>query len=343
MGGNTSDNGGVLGPVRNIVELARLAGVSAGTVSRALAGNPLVKARTREKIQAIARQHDFKLNQMASRLRTKRTGLIGVVIPLGHERRQHISDPFFMRMLGALADVITESGNGLVLHRVIPDNDEWLVRIASSGLLDGVLIIGQSDQFDVIEQAAARNCPIVAWGQYQQGQRHYSVGTDNFAAGKLAARHLIERGAQRLAFLGDLVGTEIPARYDGFKAEANAHGLDVTPLESDLAANNPDTDIIRHAGLMEGMYDGVLAASDVIAMRTLRALADRSINVPGQVAVVGFDDLPLAKHTVPRLTTIRQDIQRGAQEMVAALFRQIAGESVESVIMPPQLVVRDSA
>jgi len=329
--------------IRNITELAQLAGVSAGTVSRALAGNSLVNARTRTRIEALAREHDFRPNQMASRLRMKRTGLVGVVIPLGHERHQHVSDPFFMAMLGKMADVITESGNDLLLSRVIPTTASWLTDIVDSGLLDGVLLIGQSDQYDVIERVAQRYAPLVAWGHNRPGQTHCSVGMDNFAAGKLAAAHLVRRGARRLAFLGDLHGPEIAARCDGFAAGAAQAGLQVTLLPMHLAADDMEADITHQSDLMAAKFDGVLAASDMIAMRTLRALTDRSVDIPGQVAVIGFDDLELASHTIPRLSTIRQEIAQGAATMIEMLFRRINGEDTESVVMPPKLILRDSA
>ena len=329
--------------VRNLVDLARLAGVSAGTVSRALAGNPLVNVQTREKIEAIAREHDFRPNQMASRLRTKRTGLIGVVIPLGHERRQHLSDPFFMTMLGQLADLITENGYDILLSRVIPESPDWLTRIVESGMLDGVLMIGQSDQFDAIEQTAGRYRPLVAWGHHRAGQVHCTVGMDNAAGGRLAAEHLIGRGARRLAFLGDVGAPEIAARYAGFAAAAVSAGLRVALLPTHLAVDEMEADISHHAGLIDGQFDGVFAASDMIAMRTLRALADRAVAVPDRVAVVGFDDLPLASQTVPRLTTVRQDIAPGAAAMVDTLFRRMAGADTPSTIMQPTLIVRDSA
>ncbi len=329
--------------VRNLVDLARLAGVSPGTVSRALAGNPLVNVQTREKIEAIARAHDFRPNQMASRLRTKRTGLIGVVIPLGHERRQHVSDPFFMTMLGQLADLITENGYDILLSRVIPESPDWLARIVDSGMLDGVLLIGQSDQFDIIEQTAARYPPLVAWGHYRPGQIHCVVGMDNVAGGQRAATHLIARGARRLAFLGDVRAPEIAARHAGFAATAATAGLTVELLPTHLAADEMEADITHHAGLIDGQYDGVFAASDMIAMRTLRALADRAIAVPARVAIIGFDDLPLASQTVPRLTTVRQDIAPGAATMVQTLFKRMAGAETPSTIMQPTLIVRDSA
>lgn len=329
--------------VRNLVDLARLAGVSPGTVSRALAGNSLVNAQTREKIEALARAHDFRPNQMASRLRTKRTGLIGVVIPLGHERRQHLSDPFFMTMLGELADLITEGGYDILLSRVIPESPDWLARIVDSGMLDGVLMIGQSDQFEAIEQTAARYRPLVVWGHHRQGQVHCTVGMDNAAGGRRAAEHLIARGARNLAFLGDMSAPEIAARYTGFATAAAMAGRTVELLPTHLAVDEMEHDITHHTSLIEGRFDGVFAASDMIAMRTLRALADRAVAVPDQVAIIGFDDLPLASQTVPRLTTVRQDIAPGAATMVETLFQRMAGADTESVIMQPVLIIRDSA
>ena len=157
------------GRIRNIAELARLAGVSAGTVSRALAGKTLVNKDTRERIQALAREHGFRPNQMARRLRVQETRVIGVVVPLGHEQRQHLSDPFFMAILGHLADALTENGYDIMLSRVIPDADDWLERIVDSGMLDGVLLIGQSNQYDAIEQVAKRYRPMVVWGSNRPG------------------------------------------------------------------------------------------------------------------------------------------------------------------------------
>ena len=142
--------------IRNISDLAKLAGVSPGTVSRALTDTGLISQKTRERIKALAREHDFRPNVMARNLRIQKTGSIGVVIPLGHETGQHISDPFFITMLGLLADALTERGYDLVLSRVIPTNGDWLDRFTDSGRVDGIIVIGQSNQFEVLEAAAAR-------------------------------------------------------------------------------------------------------------------------------------------------------------------------------------------
>lgn len=330
--------------VRNITELARLAGVSAGTVSRALAGKSLVNPQTRDRIQHLAREHGFRLNQMASRLRTQRTGVIGVVFPLGHESRQHISDPFFMSLFGYLADALTESGHDIMLSRVIPGDADWLDRIVTSGMLDGALVIGQSDQSAVIDAVAAHYQPLVVWGSHHPGQVHCTVGCDNRRGGRIAAERLLAIGKRRLAFLGETRGPEIADRLVGVEDAIADHGdatlaIMPTPLSSDAVAET----VAEHLEALGNGIDGIVAASDLIAMMVLRVLHERGARVPDTIAVVGFDDLPLATQTVPQLTTVRQDIQTGARAMVTTLMRRIAGEAAPATILQPQLVIRESA
>lgn len=330
--------------IRNIAELAALAGVNAGTVSRALADNPLVKKETRERIQALAREYGYRPNQMARRLRIQETKLIGVVVPLGHEKRQHLSDPFFMTILGHLADALTENGYDIMLSRVIPDADDWLERIVDSGMLDGVLLIGQSNQFETIERVASWYKPLVVWGSNRPDQVHCTVGVDNRKGGRLAGECLIAAGRKRLAFLGETIAPELHQRYLGVCDAATAAGLEQPiKLDTHLASDVMAEEIAAHIDGVAGLADGIAAGSDLIAMHTVRALADRGIMVPRDVSVTGFDDLPLAEQTIPRLTTISQNIAEGARAMVQALFARIAGEAGPSLEMPPVLIRRDTA
>jgi DNA-binding LacI/PurR family transcriptional regulator len=281
---------------------------------------------------------------MARRLRTQRTNVIGIVIPLGHERRQHLSDPFFMTILAHLADAVTESGYDLMLSRIIPDAEDWLERIVESGLLDGVLLIGQSDQFEVIERVARHYRPMVAWGSHLPGQIHCAVGVDNRLGGRLAGERLIARGCRRIAFLGEVRSIELQQRYLGLQDAAAAAGIaPPVQLDTHLASDIMAAEIAAHLDQMVGEIDGIAAASDGIAIRTVRALVDRGIRVPDQMAITGFDDLPLAEQTVPRLTTVRQDLVTGAKAMVEALFRRMEGMDAPSVEMTPTLIERDTA
>jgi DNA-binding LacI/PurR family transcriptional regulator len=331
--------------VRNITDLARLAGVSPGTVSRALADSSLIAKKTREKIQALARDHDFRPNVMARNLRIKRAGAIGVLIPLGHETGQHISDPFFMTMLGHLADALTERGHDLLLSRVIPKDPHWLNRVVDSGRVDGVILIGQSDQIEVIDKVAQRYLPLVAWGANLPGQAHCSVGSDNRKGGEIATRHLIERGCRNFAFFGDPIAPEIAERLEGVRAALAEGGMSdaLSILPAHLTAETAHPAISKWLDETKAIPNGIIAASDVIAMSALRALSEHNVTVPGTVHVVGYDDLPFASQTVPPLSTIRQDLEGGAAHLVDSLFRRISGEKTDSVVLAPELVVRQSS
>jgi len=332
------------GRVRTLADLAKIAGVSTGTVSRALAGNSLVNTKTRAKIEAIAREHGFRPNQMASKLRRQKTGVIGVAIPLGHDVRQQISDTFFITLLGYLADELTEKGYDLMLRRVIPDQDEdWLDRFIGSGMVDGVIVIGQSDQYERIEDVADGYLPMVVWGNHQEGQRHCVVGTDNRLGGKLAAEKLIASGAKALAFLGDTQPIEFAARYAGAKEVAEKMGVAIRALPTHLSPEKTGEEIAEHLQEIEGEVDGIFAATDTIAVTCLKELRERGIAVPDQLKIVGFDDLPISSQTAPPLTTVRQDIAAGAKGLVDLLLRRLAGEDTESLVLPPRLMLRETA
>ncbi|MFO6445873.1 LacI family DNA-binding transcriptional regulator [Erythrobacter sp. NE805] len=331
--------------VRTITDLARLAGVSAGTVSRALSGNSLVNPRTREKIVGLAREHGFRPNQMASGLRRQKTGVIGVVIPLGHDTRQQISDSFFMTLLGHLADELTREGYDLMLRRVVPEQDaDWLDRFIGSGMIDGVIVIGQSDQFERIEEVAEGYRPLVVWGNRQEGQRHCVVGTDNRLGGRLAAERLVAAGARQIAFLGDTGPIEFAARFAGAQDVATRMGLPpVLALRTHLSPDRASEEIARHLAAQGPALDGIFAATDTLAALCLTELRALGMAVPDDVTLLGFDDLPIARQTVPPLTTVRQDIAAGARGLVDLLLRRLGGEATESLVLPPELVVRETA
>ena len=328
--------------VNSLVDLARIAGVSPGTVSRALSDTGMISQATRARIKALAREHDFRPNPLARNLRTKRTGAIGVVLPLGHEANQHVSDPFFMTLLGHLADRLTDRGYDLLLSRVIPHNDRWLSDIIDSGRVDGVLVIGQSNQAHVLDTVAARYRPMVVWGAGMSGHTHCTVGSDNVMGGRIAARRLVDTGCRKITFLGDASAPEFGQRLDGVQTVLAASGI--APATALPVHLTPETahEIILAYLLGDDIPDGIIAASDIIAMSALRALSERGIAVPEQVQVVGYDDIFVAEHTTPPLTTIRQNLALGAELMVDMLFKRLAGEETASVAMPPELIVRGS-
>ncbi|KQM68195.1 LacI family transcriptional regulator [Sphingomonas sp. Leaf17] len=347
MTGPGSDPG-VPTTIGSLADLARAAGTSVSTASRALSGHASVNEQTRARIRSLADAHGFQPNQLARNLRLQRTQSIGLVLPLGHEAGQHLSDPFFLSLLGHLADGLTARGYDLMLSRVIPTDSDWLDRLVDSGRIDGLILIGQSDQGAVIDRVAARYAPIVVWGADLPGQRYLTVGSDNRLGGARAAQHLIAIGRRRLLYLGNASAPEFAERLAGFEtvvgAALAAGGSGVTGTTLDLHMT-PDAAYAAIAAYLADhpAPDAIFAASDVVAMSALRALRERGLRVPQDVAVVGYDDVTLAAHTTPGLTTIRQDLVTGAAALIDILFRRIAGEPAESRRLDPQLIVRGSS
>ncbi len=330
-------------PATTLAELAKIAGVSIATVSRSLAGSKLIATATRERIVKLADEHGFQINVAARNFRLRKTGAIGVVLPLGHEAEQHLSDPFFMGLLGPLADALAERSHDLLLSRVIPTDDRWLSGIVDAGRVDGVIIIGQSNQIDTIETVARRYRNLVVWGAPIAGYDQITVGSDNVSGGRAAADHLLRQGRSRLAFFGNTEVPEFAARYAGFRdAIEAAHGDEGVLLPVHITQDASYSAIAEFLST-NPLPDGIVAASDVVAISALQVLAERGVKVPDEVSVVGYDDVLIARHTSPPLTTVRQDVVRGAQLLVDALFERIAGGEAASVAMEPELVVRGSA
>lgn len=343
---DSRQSGDETGPsvVRTITDLARVAGVSPGTVSRALANNTLVNAKTRERIQKLASEHGFQLNRIASNLRKKKTGVIGVAIPLGHDMAQQLSDTFFMTLLGHLADELTAMGYDLMLRRVLPQTDpDWLDRFIGSGMIDGLIIIGQSDQFSIIEEVAEDYSSMVVWGNHQEGQRHCVVGTDNTLGGRLAAQQLVAAGCSSLAFFGDTSAAEFAARFAGAKLVADEKAVPIASFPAHLAQESMQGELSSLLENCPDKFDGIFAASDGLAAECLRILSSRKVAIPRDVKIVGYDDLPIAAQVHPAITTIRQDLAAGAKAMVDLLTNRIGGAKSASVVMQPELVIRDTA
>jgi DNA-binding LacI/PurR family transcriptional regulator len=326
-----------------LADLAKLAGVSVATVSRSLAGSSIIKNSTRERIVALAEEHGFKINQAARNFRLKKTHAIGVVLPLGHEIDQHLSDPFFMGLLGPIADALAERDHDLLLSRVIPRDDRWLDAIVDTGRVDGLIVIGQSNQIAAIERVACRYRPLVIWGADVPGHQQITVGSDNVAGGRIAAEHLLRQGRTRLAFFGNPDVPEFAARYEGFRLAIKDAGLPAGTLLPVHLTTEASYAAIAEFLTGNPPPDGVVAASDVIAMSALQVLGERGVRVPQDVGVIGYDDVVIAKYTNPPLTTVRQDVERGAVLLVDLLFQRIDGIEVTSISMKPELVLRGSA
>lgn len=323
-------------------DIARLAGVSVSTVSRALSGSKMIPETTRDKIQEIVEQYGYVIDARARNLRLQQSGTIAVIFPLLHTN-QAMSDPFFLEMLGHLGDELSNRGYDLLLVKISATEPRDIRQIIQTRRPDGVIVIGQSTLGASINSLARNGTPLVVWGAGGRGRDYVTVGSDNRPGAEALVAHLVRLGRTRIAFFGDTELPEVQERHKGYVAALKAAGL-----KADKALLCPVSFDERAIGMIETFiaagvqFDGAFASSDVLAMHLISALRRHGRQVPQDVSVVGFDDIVLASYYSPPLTTARQDIGAAASLMVEKILAQIAGQPVESALLPTEIVVRAS-
>jgi DNA-binding LacI/PurR family transcriptional regulator len=325
-------------------DIAVLAGVSASTVSRALAGSSLIPEALREKIEAIASEHGYVVNHAARNLRLQTTQTIGLILPMGHETGQKITDPFLLELIGSLAEEVLKRGFDLLLSKNTAPKKGWLKDLAQSHRFDGMLVLGQSDQHSAIDELAPSYSPMVVWGERLDGQNYCSVGVDNVFAGQLATEHLMSKGRKTILFLGPRSVPEVESRLKGYfrahekaKSESKADQI----VEAHFTFESAYETVKGLLG-RKRRFDGIFAASDVIAHGAITAMKEAGLSVPEDVSVCGFDDVLMAKSLTPPLTTVKQDLDLGARLMVDLLFKRMEGEQTSSAVVPASLMIRAS-
>lgn len=328
-----------------MADIARLAGVSMSTVSRALSNSTLVNEETRRRVQELARSLNYTVNLSAKNLRLGDNTTVGVVIPYDAGARQHLSDPFFLAMLGSLADALTDRGYDMLLSRVEAKSLDQLEYLHSSGKVGGIIVIGQWGQHEQLNELARRHLKFVVWGAQLSHQAYCSIGSDNVEGGYLATMHLLERGRKRIAFVGDKALPEPERRHAGYLKALRKAGIKADPalyIPSSFQPLDAQRAMQAHLDKHGVNFDAIFAASDLIAISAMGLLKERGLNVPGDVGVVGYDDIDAAAHSFPPLTTVRQPLDLAGAALVDSVIRLAGGEQPASQQLPTRLIERSS-
>lgn len=329
-------------------DIAHRAGVSQATVSRALRNSPLVNPETRERVQRIAREMNYRVDRSAAGLRSQQSRTIALLFFEDPTSDDSQINPFFLTLLGHITRYASTKGYD-VLVSFQQLSDDWLNEYVVSNRADGIILLGYGDYgriSDKLQRLHEEGLHFTIWGATVPELEGHAIGCENIGGGEMATRHLLELGRRRIAHIGSGSddAPEFKHRYIGHCRALEEAGIEIDP---NLLAttDNQETSAFEatQALLDRGIeFDAIFAASDLTAFGAMKCLQKNGIDIPGQVSVVGFDDIPAATYFSPSLTTIRQDTRLAAEALFSNLLKMIEGESVTSPLVPISLVVRGS-
>ncbi|WDJ07622.1 LacI family DNA-binding transcriptional regulator [Xanthomonas campestris] len=331
------------------LDIAYLAGVSQPTVSRALRGSPMVNEDTRQRILRIARELNYKVDKNASSLRLRNAGTLALLFFEDPTADDSLINPFFHSMLGSITRACALQGYDLLVSFQQLSKD-WQADYEDSNKADGIILLGYGDYQESrqrLQLLVEQGTHFVRWGAALPGQPGISIGSDNYQGGLDITEHLLAQGCRRIAFLGHASNhyPEFEERYRGHVAALALQGVAAdAALQFDAITTELSGYTACLALLDSGQaFDAVCAASDLIAIGAMRALRERGLRAPQDVAVSGFDDIALAASVAPALSTVQQDTKQAGALLVESLVALIRGDVAQSRTIPVRLAVRESS
>jgi DNA-binding LacI/PurR family transcriptional regulator len=326
-----------------LADIAALAGVSISTASRALNDSPSINARTKQLIWKLAKENDYPFRRYMPAGPIGATGTIALVVPRPQSREGQLGDPFFLELFAGVGDAARDRGCDVLVSHFAPTSYDDLSAAMTTSRADGVIFFGQSWLHHALNRLAETDGRFVVWGAQLPDQAYCSVGSDNLAGGRRATLHLARLGRKRIVYLGNNEAPEVSLRFRGYceALEQAGIGVDdslVAPSHFTMESAQASVDALVARGVA---FDGIVAASDLIALGAIRALQQAGRDVPRDVSVVGYDDVPFARYSRPSLTTISQDAA-GAGRLLVSKLLDSTGDDIPSERIATDLIVRES-
>lgn len=325
----------------SIKDIARIANVSFSTVSRALHNSPLISRRTAERIQRIAQESGYRASAVARGLVNQKTKTVGVVVTT-------IADPFVSEVVSGIEECCNDHGYSVFLanSNADPDREQKVVQSFSERRVDGIVVTSSRVGALYLPLLSEMNVPVVLVNNQHPGEFVHSVMIENVKASQEATSHLIQLGHRRIAYLGDRYGHQSDTeRFAGYREALGRAGLPFAPELVVHGDGKPEAAIEAVDSLLKlaAPPTAIFCYNDMTALGALRCLHTHGREVPGDVSVVGFDDLFIATFLQPPLTTVRQPRRRMGVLAMESLLKLMSGqESDDSISVPAELIVRDS-
>ncbi|MFF9486355.1 LacI family DNA-binding transcriptional regulator [Streptomyces sp. NPDC014676] len=329
-----------------IKTVAARAGVGRTTVSRVVNGSDLVSADARERVLAAIKELNYVPNSVARGLVTNRTNAVALVIPESESRLG--SEPFFAALIRGVSGALAESRTQLQLMLVRDQAErDQLTETVAAHRVDGVLLVSVHADDRLPGMLEEMGLPTVLAGRRDAGERLSYVDSDNAGGATAAVRHLLHRGRTRIATITGPLDMDVGrSRLAGWHTAHREAGVPADELLVEQGDFTEEGACRAMCSLLERApdLDAVFAASDLMAVGALAELRRRRLRVPEDVAVVGYEDSVLARHTAPPLTTVRQPVEEIGRTMARILtgITQDGGPRQQRTL-PTELVVRESS
>ena len=334
-------------PETTIHDIAKKLNLSASTISRSLQDNPVISDATRALVQRTAEEMGYRPNIQAANLRTRRTNTIGVIVPL-------INRHFFSSVISGIEEIAYSKGFTVTISQS-NDKLEKECKIAQTlfaNRVDGVILsIGmETNTFDHLKLFSERNIPMVFFDRVVDEIDAHKIVVDDFGGGFRATQHLISQGAKTIAHIGGPLHLKIyENRQKGFCDALKEAGLKMNEtliVNNSLSREDGTTAIIK---LMQNEIkpDAVFCANDTVALSVIIYLKDNGINVPKDIAVVGFSNEPFSEVVTPSISTVKQPGFLMGQKAAKLIIHQILNDkdnpTYQTIMMPTELIIRDSS
>jgi len=317
--------------------------VGRSTVSRVLNDDPRVRPETRERVLEIVRQEHYQPNVIARSLASGKSNVIGAVIPTAVETI--FDDPYFPMLIAGISAACARAEALLLLWVAEPEYERRMIdKVIRSGAVGGVVVWGGAIDDPLVTEIIASARPFVLLGRHPHDSASY-IDVDQVSGARGAVGHLVRSGRKRVATItGPQDTTAALDRYAGYRRGLEDAGF---VEESELVAEGQWTELSGYNAMLQllpAKPDAVFAANDTMALGALRALRESGLSVPGDVAIVGFDDIPAAAVAPPPLTTVRQPV-RQIGELAARTLLELIDQPESAprrIVVPTELVVRAS-
>jgi LacI family transcriptional regulator len=321
--------------VTNMRQIAKEAGVGIATVSRYINNTGYVSDEVKAKIEKVIEKANYRPNELARAIFTRNSKIIGLLVP-------NISNPYFNEMALIIEEIASQYGYSIFLCNT---NDDPVKERNYIHMLQGFRVAGMMTvRSQCKEEYEEYDIPVVSFESYIS-DNVTTIGTDNYAGGRIAFNHLYEGGCKKLVHIkGPNFSVALNNRSAGFINSARERGLtpDIIEFETDFQRKMLEANINALKDIER--YDGIFVFNDIAAATVIRYFQQKNIKIPDEVQVIGFDNSYIGEFLYPSLTTIEQSVQEVGQTMVEVLIQKIKGELVphKEITIQPKLIKRDT-